>query len=146
MGNASASFTLPNPKPACYRALFWTSRKLGLRDFEISDHNRQVIQTTITLDRAMTPAATLRRRLRDRLDTNTMAILWTSPDDITTALAVSIEHIWTLTTQRGTNISQLYSSPNTIAHTGGAHLFLGKVFSLNHPSLPWKNPNWKTQA
>ena len=65
-----------------------------MRDFEISDHKRQVIQTTITLDRAMTPAATLRRRLRDRLDRqpNTMAILWTSPDDITT-LAVSIEHI-----------------------------------------------------
>ena len=95
MGNASASFTLPSPKTACYKALFWTSRRLGLRDFEISDHKRQVIQTTITLDRAMTPAATLRRRLRDRLDRqpNTMAILWTSPDDITTTLAVSIEHI-----------------------------------------------------
>ena len=47
MGNISASFSLPSPKTACYRALFWTSRRLGLRDFEILDHNRQVIQTTI---------------------------------------------------------------------------------------------------
>ena len=95
MGNASASFTLPCPKTACYKALFWTARRLRLRDFEISDHKRQVIQTTINLDRAMTPAATLRRRLRDRLDRqpSTMAILWTNADDITTALAVSIEHI-----------------------------------------------------
>ena len=95
MGNISASFSLPSPKTACYKALFWTSQKLGLRDFEILDHNRQVIQTTITIDRAMTPAATLCRRLHDRLNPqpNTMAILWTNSDDITTALAVSIEHI-----------------------------------------------------
>ena len=95
MVNISASFTLPCPKTACYKALFWTARKLRLRDFEISDHKRQVIQTTINLDRAMTPAATLRRRLNDRLDRqpNTMAILWTGPDDITTALLVSIQRI-----------------------------------------------------
>ena len=95
MGNASASFSLPSPKTVCYRVLFWTSRRLGWRDFEISDHNRQVIKTTITLDRAKTPAATLRRRLRDRLNRqpNTMAILWTNANDITTALAVSIELI-----------------------------------------------------
>ena len=95
MGNASASFFLPNPKTACYRALFWTSRRLGWKDFEISDHNRQVIKATVTFDRAKTPAATLCRRLRDSLNRkpNTMAILWTNANDITTALAVSIEHI-----------------------------------------------------
>ena len=95
MGNASASFFLPNPKTACYRALFWTSRRLGWKDFEISDHNRQVIKATVTFDRAKTPAATLRCRLRDRLNhqPNTVAILWTNSNDITTALVVSIEHI-----------------------------------------------------
>ena len=94
MGNASASFTLPCPKTACHRALFWTAQKLRLRNFEISDHTRQVIRTTINLDRARTPAATLRRRLNDRLDRqpDTMAILWTGPENITTALLVSIQH------------------------------------------------------
>ena len=95
MGNVSASFTLPCPKTTCHKALFWTARKLRLRDFEITDHKRQVIQTTINMDRAIAPAVALRRRLSDRLDQhpNTMAILWTSPSDITTALSVSVQHI-----------------------------------------------------
>ena len=93
MGNASASFFLPSPKTACYKVLFWTSRRLGWKDFEVLDHNRQVIKATVTFDRAKAPAATLRRRLRDRLNRhpNTMGILWTNADDITTAFAVSIE-------------------------------------------------------
>ena len=91
MGNASASFFLPSPQTACYRALFWTSRKLGWKDFEISDHNRRVMKATITFDRVKTPAATLSRRLRDRLNRqpNTVAVLWTNSNDITTSLAVS---------------------------------------------------------
>ena len=94
MGNISTSFTLPCPKTACHRALFWTAQKLRLRNFEILDHTRQVIRTIINLDRARTPAATLRRRLNDRLDRqpDTMAILWTGPENITTALLVSIQH------------------------------------------------------
>ena len=77
------------------KVLFWTSWRLGWKDFEVSDHNRQVIKATVTFDRAKAPAATLCRRLRDSLNRkpNTMAILWTNANDITTALAVSIEHI-----------------------------------------------------
>ena len=77
------------------KVLFWTSWRLGWKDFEVSDHNRQVIKATVTFDRAKAPAAILRRRLHDRLNRlpNTMGMLWTNADDITMALAVSIEHI-----------------------------------------------------
>ena len=33
-----------------------------------------------------------------------------------------------------------------MAHAGETHLFLEKIFDLQSPSWPWRNPNWKTQA
>ena len=95
MGNISTSFTIPCPKTTCYRVAFWTARKLRLRNFEISYHQRRSIQTTINLDRARTPAATLRQLVNNRLDgqPDTMAIFWTGPDDINTALSVFIPYI-----------------------------------------------------
>ena len=32
---------------------------------------------------------------------------------------------------------------NTMAHAGGAHLFLGEAGSPNHPSRTGNHPNWK---
>ena len=95
MGNASTTFFLPNPKTACYKVWFWTSRRLGWKDFEISDHTRGVIKATIAFDRASAPAATLRRRLRTKLNRqpNTMGVLWTNANDTTTAVTLSIEHL-----------------------------------------------------
>ena len=140
MGNISTSFTLPCPKTACHRALFWTAQKLRLRNFEISDHTRQVIRTTINLDRARTPAATLRRCLNDRLDRqpDTMAIFWAGPNDTNTALSISIQYIWTLTPQRGSNISQLwgFDEKPPIAHCRRTNLFSTRIFGRNSPLCP----------
>ena len=119
--------------------LFWTSRRLGWKDFEISDHNRQVIKATVTFDRAKAPAATLRRRLRDRLNRhpNTMGILWTNADDITTALAVSIEHIWSLTGTTGYKcFSILHVARNPVAHWMKPNLFLTRMFGQDDPPCP----------
>ena len=70
-------------------------KKLGWKDFEVSDHNRGVIKATVAFDRASAPAVTLRRRLRNKLNRqpNTVGVLWTDANDITTALTMSIEHI-----------------------------------------------------
>ena len=140
MGNISTSFTIPCPKTTCYRVAFWTARKLRLRNFEISYHQRRSIQTTINLDRARTPAATLRQLVNDRLDgrPDTMAIFWTGPDDTNTALSVSIQYIWTLTPQRGSNISQLwgFDEKPPIAHCRKTNLFSTRMFGRNSILCP----------
>ena len=147
MGNITTSFTISSPGTICHRAFSWAARKLRLRNFQITDNNRGLIRTTIAIDRAREPADALRQQLRERIEEHpgTMAVSWTSRDEITTALSMNVQRVWPVATQRGTNVSQLYSSPITIAHAGEAHLFLGETGDLNHPSLTWKNPNWKTQ-
>ena len=42
--------------------------------------------------------------------------------------------------------AEIFLNSSTMAHAGEAHLFLEKIFSLQSPSWPWRNPNWKTQA
>ena len=95
MGNISASFFLPSPKTTCYKILGWISQKLGWKDFEVSDHIRRVIKATVAVDRAKAPATALRRCLHHKLNRhpNTMGVLWTNSNDITTALTLSIENI-----------------------------------------------------
>ena len=65
------------------------------RDFEVSDHTRGVIKTTIAFERATAPAATLRRCLRAQLDNqpNTVGVLWTNANQTTTAVTLSVEHL-----------------------------------------------------
>ena len=59
--------------------LFLASKKMGWRDFEVSDNTRGVIKTTVSLKTATAPTATLRRRLRAQLDSqpHTIGALWT---------------------------------------------------------------------
>ena len=95
MGNASSTFFLPSPRTAFNKVLFWVSKKLDWKDFEISDHTRSVIKTTIAFERANAPATTLRRHLRAKLDRqpNTVGVLWTNANRATTAVTLSIEHL-----------------------------------------------------
>ena len=95
MGNISTSFTTSSPRTICHRTLSWAARKLGLRDFQISDNIRDQIRTTIVLDRAKFPADALRQRLRERLeeDPGTVAVSWNSRGGITTALSMSVQRI-----------------------------------------------------
>ena len=95
MGNISTSFTTSSPRTICHRTLSWAARRLGLRDFEISDNIRDQIRTTIVLDRANFPADALRQRLRERLeeDPGTMAVSWNSRGGIATALAMSVQRV-----------------------------------------------------
>ena len=44
------------------------------------------------------------------------------------------------------NGAEIFLNSSTMAHAGEAHLFLEKIFNLQSPSWPWRNPNWKTQA
>ena len=41
---------------------------------------------------------------------------------------------------------EIFLKSSTMAHAGETHLFLEKIFDLQSPSWPWRNPNWKTQA
>ena len=93
--NISTSFTTSSPRTICHRTLSWAARKLGLRDFQISDNIRDQIRTTIVLDRANFPADALRQRLRERLeeDPGTVAVSWNSRGGITTALSMSVQRI-----------------------------------------------------
>ena len=89
-GNISSTCFLPCPRTYLNRLVFWTSEKFGWKLVEISDYHRKTMKTTITFDRARAPAATLRRRMRSKLaqKQGTMAFMWTSANDITTAVAV----------------------------------------------------------
>ena len=95
MGNISVSFFIPSPKTTCYKILGWISQKLKWKDFEFPDHVRMVIKVTVTVDRAEAPATSLRRRLRWEWNRHPTAtgVLWTSSDNMTTALTLSIENI-----------------------------------------------------
>ena len=125
MGNISASFFLPSPKTTCYRILYWTSRRLGWKDFEFSDHNRGVIKATVAVHRANAPAATLRRRLHDKLNRqpNTMGVLWTNSNDITTALTLSIEN-------RNNGVEIFHNSQHHL--NPEAHWLKHNLFSQQH--------------
>lgn len=95
MANISASVLFPSPKTACYKLLGWISLKLRWKDFELPDHARRVLKTTITVDIERAPATTLRRHLRQRLNRNPsmMAVLWTNSHNMTTAVTLSIENV-----------------------------------------------------
>ena len=95
MANISASVLFPSPKTACYRLLGWISLNLRWKDFELPDHARRVLKTTITVDVERAPATTLRRHLRQRLNRHPsmMAVLWTNSHNMTTAVTLSIENV-----------------------------------------------------
>ena len=94
MGNISASFFLPSPKTALCKFLFLAGQKLGLKDFEISDHSRGVIKVSFTWENAKAPAVALKRRLRNKLSRQpgAVAVVWTNTSSTTTALTLHIEH------------------------------------------------------
>ena len=123
MGNITASFTISSPRTICHRAISWAARGLRLRNFQITDNNRALIQTTIVLDRAREPADALRQQLRERIEENpgTLAVSWTSRDEITTALSMS-------------------STRLTCGNTTGHKHFLVLLFS----KTPWHTPEERT--
>ena len=95
MGACSSTIYLPSPRTTVNRVLFWMSVKLHWKEIEISDHKRSTIKTTVTWDRQRTPAVSLRRRVRSRMneDPNTIGVIWTSPGEMTTAITITMEHI-----------------------------------------------------
>jgi hypothetical protein len=95
MGNISVSCFVPNPKTTYYKVLGWISRKLRWQDFEFPDHSRKVMKITIAVDRAEAPATSLCRRLRREWHRHPAAtgVLWTSSDNITTALTLYMEDV-----------------------------------------------------
>ena len=95
MGNCATTIYLPSPRTAINRMLFWLSEKCGWRELEISDHNRAVLKTNLTLDREIAPATTLRRQLRSKLDRdpNAVGIMWTNSHDVTTAVTLTTEYV-----------------------------------------------------
>ena len=95
MGSCSSSIYLPSVRTAVNKALFWISVKLRWKEIEISDHKRSIVKTTVTWDRQKTPAVSLRRRVRSRMndDPNTIGIIWTSSGEMTTAITITMEHI-----------------------------------------------------
>lgn len=92
MGNSSSTLFLPSPRTTFNKLLFWFSKQFGWSNFEISDFNRTVVKTTITVDRENAPAAALRRRLRSKMncEPNTVGFMWTKSHNITTVVT---EHI-----------------------------------------------------
>ena len=54
MGNISTTFYLPSPK-TFHRMLFLASKKMGWRDFEVSDNTRGVIKIKVSLETATAP-------------------------------------------------------------------------------------------
>ena len=95
LGNALTTFFLPSPRTAFNKMLFWLLEQFRWKDLEISDHNRSVMKTTITIDRAEAPATLLRRQMRSKSNRqpNTVGMLWTNSNNITAAMTLSIEHL-----------------------------------------------------
>ena len=145
MVNISASFTLPCPKTACYKALFWTAQSLRLRDFEISDHKRRVIQTTINLDRAMNPAATLRRRLSDRLDRqpNTGDLVDKFRQHYHRSVCVHSTHLNTDSTTGLKYLSTLRAAGNTNSALQKGGLVFNEDIWSKWSTLPWSHHSRK---
>ena len=88
-------YHISSPSTICHKAISWAARGLRLRNFQITDNNRALIQTTIVLDRAREPADTLRQQLRERIEENpgTLAVSWTSRDGVTTALSMNVQRV-----------------------------------------------------
>lgn len=95
MGNISTSCYVPTPRTIFNSTMFWLSKKLNWVDFELSDHRRDVLKTTFTLERAKAPANSIRTRLAERLkdQPSSVGMLWTSRSQMTTALSITVEHV-----------------------------------------------------
>ena len=94
MGNISTSCYFPTPRTAFNSIMFWLSKKLEWVNFELSDHQRNVMKATITLERAKAPANSMRTRLAELEDQpNSIGMLWTSRSQMTTALSMTVEHV-----------------------------------------------------
>ena len=88
------SMSVPSPRASLWKAILWASRCFRWRNVEISSNCRETTKLTLEVDRTVTPAVDLRRcaRLREGYQPSTMSILWTNSSNITTSVAVWVEH------------------------------------------------------
>ena len=87
--------SVPNLRTIINKAIYWASVCYRCQEVEISNHRRGTTKFTLEVDRAGAPAADVRRRarLREEYQPATVSVLWTSRNNITTNVAVWIEHI-----------------------------------------------------
>ena len=95
MEHIALSMSVPSFRTIMNKAIYWASVCFQCQDVEISNHQRGATKFTLEVDRAGAPAADVRRRarLREEYQPTTVSVLWTSSNNITTNVAVWIDHL-----------------------------------------------------
>ena len=132
MENIALSISVPSFRTTLKRAIYWASKCLQWKDIEISNHYHGITKFTLAVDRAAAPAAALRRcaRLREENQPTTISVIWTSPGNVTTNVAIWVEHLWIHTNEWKS--SSHGSSIWPIASIVAEDFFVEKIFGKSH--------------